>query len=752
MRLFVERARALDPSFAAGVPGDGGGTVAPADRGPDAQHAGDGGRDAVVAEVCARLDGIPLAIELASARCAVLGLDGVRAGLTDRLRLLAVRRPDDRHRSLRNVLDWSHDLLGEAERTVLRRLAVFAGDVTAADAAGVVGEGIGEAAAVDAIGQLTAKSLLVRSDTGGASVFRLLETVHEYALERLDASGEGDAVRATPPGLGAGHRHGHRGAPRSRRRLAAALRRRGRRPAPGPGVGGQHPRVGGRCPRPGPRTRPPRLRPPVPGRGPGPLRAGRGAGRRRPGRRPRPERRRLGRLRPHAGRPGLPPPPPGGRAGPAPRPGDRRHRAGRRGHARAGGARPSSDDAPPDDELDRLVAEAQRLDPGTDGAVSAHVLVAGAWAIAQCPTAIDLGPATGGPGADAGPDHGPRIPDADGDRGRAVGGAGPGAEAVAAARAIGDLTLLSCALDAETSALLGLGRADAAFRLAGGRLEMLDRMPRHDPHTGGEVIDAFHMAADTALTAGRSRQALDAAAAMRRDEVAATAPHAANRETVIAFALMGRFDDAISDAEAMRADWERAGRPSAGWMTPAAAAAQLSYALLGDAARAADWKAVTQEVAGTNRHSWAKKAFVAFADARVALHEGRIDHAVRATAGWDPAPPNGYVAFVVALDAELAALTGAADAADRLATAHRMVDENAWARACLLRGEARLSGDDVALRGALDLFDEVEARFEWAVTALLAGGTTADEGRAVLRGPRGDPARLTALVGCDDWG
>jgi hypothetical protein len=195
---------------------------------------------------------------------------------------------------------------------------------------------------------------------------------------------------------------------------------------------------------------------------------------------------------------------------------------------------------------------------------------------------------------------------------------------------------------------------------------------------------------------------------------------------------MGRFDEAISEAEAMRADWERAGRPSAGWMTPAAAAAQLSYALRGDAARADAWEVVTSEVAGSNRRAWSKKAFAAFAAARIALHEGRVDDAVRIAAGWDPAPPNGYLAFVVALDAELAALTGAADAADRLTAAHATVDENAWARACLLRGEARLTGEGAALRRALDLFDEIGARFEWAVTALLAGGATAEEGRAVL--------------------
>ena len=99
--LFIDRARAVDPGF---IPA------------------------AEVDELCARLDGMPLAIELAAARTASLGLDGLLAGLDDHLRLLAGGRgADPRHHSLRAVIGWSHDLLDEPERAMFRRLSVFAG-------------------------------------------------------------------------------------------------------------------------------------------------------------------------------------------------------------------------------------------------------------------------------------------------------------------------------------------------------------------------------------------------------------------------------------------------------------------------------------------------------------------------------------------------------------------------------------------------------------------------------------------------
>jgi hypothetical protein len=104
--------------------------------------------------------------------------------------------------------------------------------------------------------------------------------------------------------------------------------------------------------------------------------------------------------------------------------------------------------------------------------------------------------------------------------------------------------------------------------------------------------------------------------------------------------------------------------------------------------------------------------------------------AVMAT--WDPAVPSGYIGYAAAIDAELAVVAGLEDAAERIAAARALVEENAWGLACLLRAEARLSGDPAAMRAALDAFDSVDARFEWAVTALLAGGELAAHGRAVL--------------------
>jgi hypothetical protein len=122
---------------------------------------------------------------------------------------------------------------------------------------------------------------------------------------------------------------------------------------------------------------------------------------------------------------------------------------------------------------------------------------------------------------------------------------------------------------------------------------------------------------------------------------------------------------------------------------------------------------------------------MAFAEARAALHEGRLDDAV-AAADWKGRPPKTYTAYIVALAAELAVVTGAPDAADRVAAARDLVDDNPWALACLLRAQARLHDDAETMRAALDAFDEVDARYEWAVTALLVGGPVADEGRATL--------------------
>src|SRR5205823_2236290 len=96
---------------------------------------------ALVAQICSRLDGMPLAIELAAARSASLGVDGLATGLDDHLRLLSSSGPAGRHRSLRAVIDWSHDLLDAEERVLFRRLSVFAGAFNLTAATTVAADG-----------------------------------------------------------------------------------------------------------------------------------------------------------------------------------------------------------------------------------------------------------------------------------------------------------------------------------------------------------------------------------------------------------------------------------------------------------------------------------------------------------------------------------------------------------------------------------------------------------------------------------
>ena len=154
---------------------------------------------AAVAEICGRLDGMPLAIELAAARVRALSLAEILDGLHDRFRLLTggARTAVRRQQTLRASVDWSHALLSEPERVLLRRLAVFLGgfDVDAAQAVAGGGE-MTRFQVLDLLSLLVDKSLVVAENTGGRTRYRLLETVRQYALEKLAESGEADAIRS----------------------------------------------------------------------------------------------------------------------------------------------------------------------------------------------------------------------------------------------------------------------------------------------------------------------------------------------------------------------------------------------------------------------------------------------------------------------------------------------------------------------------------------------------------------------------
>jgi len=152
-----------------------------------------------LAQVCARLDGIPLALELAAARASVLRVEQIAARLDDRFRLLTggSRTAVPRQQTLRALIDWSYDLLAEPERVLLRRLSVFAGGWTLEAAEAVcTGDGIEQYDVLDVLTQLVKKSLVVAErEQGQETRYRLLETIRQYALERLAASGEADARR-----------------------------------------------------------------------------------------------------------------------------------------------------------------------------------------------------------------------------------------------------------------------------------------------------------------------------------------------------------------------------------------------------------------------------------------------------------------------------------------------------------------------------------------------------------------------------
>jgi predicted ATPase/DNA-binding winged helix-turn-helix (wHTH) protein len=170
VRLFFERARAAQPHFA-----------------PDRRLA------AMIAAICRRLDGIPLAIELAAARAATLGIEELAARLDDRFQLLTGGRRTavPRHQTLRATLDWSHELLAEPERVILQRLSVFAGNFALEAAAAVAaGPEIARSEVVEVLSDLVTKSLVVTEPNGRTERYRLLDTTRVYALEKLVESGE----------------------------------------------------------------------------------------------------------------------------------------------------------------------------------------------------------------------------------------------------------------------------------------------------------------------------------------------------------------------------------------------------------------------------------------------------------------------------------------------------------------------------------------------------------------------------------
>ena len=176
IRLFVDRAAAVNPHFALSEDTAG-----------------------AVAQISRRLDGIPLALELAAARVRTLSVRQIATHLDERFRLLTggSRAALPRHQTLRGLIDWSYGLLTETERALFGRLAAFVGGFTleAAEAVGAGGE-VDRHDVIDLVGRLVDKSLVVMEERESEARYRMLETIRQYAFEKLAETGEGEMVRA----------------------------------------------------------------------------------------------------------------------------------------------------------------------------------------------------------------------------------------------------------------------------------------------------------------------------------------------------------------------------------------------------------------------------------------------------------------------------------------------------------------------------------------------------------------------------
>jgi len=666
-----------------------------------------------VAVICRKLDGIALAIELAAARAASLGLDDLEAGLADRLRLLTGgSRVADRHRSLQSTLDWSCALLDETSQAVLRRVSVFAAPFTAAAVAAVASgwpPAPGGLPHVILAG-LVDQSLLVAAPGDGATRYRVPETIRQYGADRLTGAGEQDeahvrhlrwcmreAVCPDPPG---GSRPGawrmafdlvadelrsalgwatgqarHRGVAYQ---LAVSLAELSfARGLPGEAQDRYEQAAdlaaGGRD-------------------AAAALRGAAGAA----------EFRYQGddalRLRRAA-------------AVRAARSGDRAGAAADLARAAELVTRhPGLWDTPlAVTAADRLIAEAQALGPDSPAA-EARILAADGF----------------------------RRPESDPATGRLA------ERALAIARRAGDVLTESAALDLLTCVQLAEGEIGAAAASSWRRTELLASL-RLRADTGVEFPDALGMAEECALAVGNLPMARALAERLAELPFHRDGGHLAASGLIVVAALAGDWDEALLRAGQFREEWEQAGQPrgpswaraTAGSIARGAYIVATIHGLRGDLAERAAWLEIVDAVAVAGK-PWRGRRIGQFLDAWLLLHQGRTQEAGQVL---DAAPEPGGLAWqngmwqpwYAALWAEAAVLAGRGDAAARIAAARKMTRDNPVASAIVGRAAA-LPGDREGLTRAAASLHTAGCRYQWARTLVFLGGEDRARGESVLAG------------------
>lgn len=688
-------------------------------------------RDTVVA-LCERLDGMALAIELAAARWPTLGLDGLVAGLSDQLRILAGGpRAADRHRSVRAVLDWSHDLLEPADRALLRRVSVFVLPFTAGAAAEVAGfEPLEPGEVADGLGRLAEQSLLTVTPSAAGTRYQALETIRQYGAERLTEADESAVVRtrhtawclAGATGLldtgGADWRARFDAVAEDLRAALAwaaerpELRAEAHRLALALAESAFTRNLLGEAQE---RYEQAAVLAGADAEAAESLRlAAAVAGCRRLG----DDMFRLHRAAAEAAR----------------RAGDLPGTAHDLATAATVAFRFSSEFArvPAPEEAKALLAEAGELS-GTGDTASAVLpdtaAPAAALPDAATPAVAAVALAEAAVVADA-------FGAVQGETDNTVEETIALAErAVALARLAGDPVAESAALDALSGARSWAGDTFAAAAAARRRIDLLAPLPPAPARTH-ELLDALAMASGTALGAGRLAEARRWGGELAGHPILAEVGHHATSWLLVADAFAGRVDEVLTGSGRFLDAWERSGRQQSFSLGPAAASVAMVHGLRGDLAARAEWLAIVDR-AGTSEEY--RHGYGAILDALVLLHDGDAAGALDRVAP-EPEQVWKWVTWIwlhwyVALRAEASVLAGHPDARARTAAARTVVTGNPVATAQLDRAEALLDGGDPQrLLAAARAFDAAGGRYQAARTLLLAGGEHAAAGRAALAG------------------
>lgn len=657
-----------------------------------------------IATVCERLDGVALAIELAAARWPTLGLDGLTAGLSDQLRLLSGgSRTDERHRSVRAALDWSHALLDPADQALLRRMAVFVAPFTV-DAAARVAD-LETPVVADGLARLAEQSLLAVTATANRTEYRALETIRQYGIERLAEAGELDDARA---------RHLRWCLAQAADLAVARADLRARFDATADDLRAA---LAWAADRPEQRTDMHHLARHMaelsftrtyvgesqmryeqaaaladdPATAAELLRAAAAvAGCRMRGE----DMYRLHRAAADAARQA------GDTAGAA------RDLATAATNAHRFWSK--FEQLPPHEETISLVARAGELaddDPAAQAAV----------ALAEAGVLADAFGAAQGPADNAVDDTTARTE-----------------RAVELARRTGDPLAESAALDALTGAQSWAGDAFAAAATARRRVSLLSSLPE-TPVATHELLDALGMATEAALGAGDLPAARRWGRRLAEHPLLAEVGHRATSWLLVVDALAGDVDEVLGVGERFLEAWHRAGSPARSVLGPAVAAVAMVHGLRDDHDARRDWNAVLRQLGTPPEHTY---GYGAVFDALGLLHEGQPDLALRRMAP-EPADVWKWVTWIwhhwyVALRAEAAVLAGSPDAAERVAAARTVVAGNPVAEAIVERAQSLLDGDRERLLATAEAFDATGCRYQSARTLVLAGGAGAVRGAAAV--------------------